>query len=283
MSTLIPLVSSAAYGVSDYLGGVASRRSSALRVVAVSYPTSVIGCGVLAPFVPGEPTGAGLWWGTGAGAVTAVAIWWFYMAMAAGPISFVSPVTAVLVAAVPVAIGLFQGERPPLLAWLGIVLGLVAVILVSRTSARAGRRRIAPRTMVLTLAAGVAFALGFVLTAKIPTGSGLAPIVAGRVAATAVVYAFLIPYEMRSERGQKQQTYLVPVLVGIVDVIANVTMYYTFQYGELALGSIIIALYPAFTVGLAVLLLRERIGAAQSLGLATAAASVLLVSCATAT
>lgn len=123
MSALTPLVSSAAYGVSDFLGGVASRRSQALAVIGVAYPTSVVVMAVLAPFFPGNVTLVGLLWGAASGAVMAFAMWWFYDALAAGPISFVSPATAVLVAALPVGIAVFQGERPAALAWLGIVVG----------------------------------------------------------------------------------------------------------------------------------------------------------------
>jgi drug/metabolite transporter (DMT)-like permease len=54
-------------------------------------------------------------------------------------------------------------------------------------------------------------------------------------------------------------------------------MYFTFQFGDLALGSLVIALYPAFTVALAVLVLREHIHRIQIWGLLAAVCSVLLV------
>lgn len=281
MSMMSPLISSAAYGVSDFLGGVASRRSSSLRVIAVSYPTSVIGMALLALLVPGEATGAGLWWGACSGAVMAFAIWWFYEALAAGPISFVSPATAVLVAGLPVSVGLVQGERPSAAAWLGITIGLVAVLLVSRTPTGPHEVRVTRRTLVLTVAAGTAFALSFVLTAEIPEGSGLLPLVVARVAATAVVFAALVPRAIRSSGHEGQTAWVIPMAIGVVDVVANAAMYYTFQLGGLAVGSVIIALYPAFTVALAVTLLRERVSPLQGLGLAAATASVLLVTYAT--
>ncbi|MCM0621784.1 EamA family transporter [Nocardioides bruguierae] len=280
MSTLTPLVSSAAYGVSDYLGGVASRRTSALGVVAIAYPTSVIGMALLALVVPGESSAAGLAWGAASGVVMAFAIWWFYLALAAGPISVVSPTTAVLVAAIPVVIGVAQGESPQGWTWAGIALGLVAVVLVSCDLSGADRR-ITGSTLLLAIGAGTAFALSFVLTAEIPTGSGMLPLVAARGAATLVVFAFLLTRHHTPEATvswpQRLRSWSIPVLIGVVDVVANAAMYFTFQFGELAIGSLVIALYPAFTVALAVLVLRERIHPIQSGGLLASVAAILLI------
>mgnify|MGYP003333687791 CR=1 FL=1 len=281
MSTLLPLVSSAAYGVSDYLGGVAARRTSALDVVAVAYPTSVVGMAILSLVLPGEVTAGALLWGAGSGAVMAFAIWWFYLALAAGPISVVSPLTAVLVAAVPVPVALLQGEAPSALAWWGIGIGVAAVLLVSWTpSGAAGRIR--PATLLLTVGAGAAFAASFVLTAQIPSGAGVAPLLAARCAATLIILAVVLVTRRDRDPDTATPRSLtdslgVPIAIGLVDVVANLAMYYTFQLGDLAVGSVVIALYPAFTVALAVLVLRERLRMWQAGGLLAAAFSVLLV------
>jgi len=277
MSTLAPLVSSAAYGVSDFLGGVAARRNGATRVIAISYPTSVVGIGLLAPFVAGEVTARALAWGAASGAVMAFAILWFYTALAAGPISVVSPLTAVLVAGLPVPAGLAQGERPAPLAWCGIALGLAAVVLVSREPDKGSGRGMSRRTLLLTVGAGAAFAVSFVLTAEIPEGAGLTPLVAARVAATVIAFAFLLPRRSRSPVPATGLALGVPIFIGLVDVVANIAMYYTFQRGELALGSMVIALYPAFTVGMAVVLLREKVSVVQVWGLTTATMAVVLI------
>ena len=63
----------------------------------------------------------------------AIGVYWFYAAVSAGPISVVSPLAAVLNAAVPVAVGVALGERPGETASVGVVLAMLAVILVSRS------------------------------------------------------------------------------------------------------------------------------------------------------
>ena len=98
-----------AYGVSDFVGGVASRRVAALRVVIVSYPLSLVIVLIAAPFVSGTLTLNGLIWGAIAGVTSGLAVWWFYLALATGPMSVVSPLTAVLVAGIPVLVGFAFG------------------------------------------------------------------------------------------------------------------------------------------------------------------------------
>jgi drug/metabolite transporter (DMT)-like permease len=118
--------------VSDFIGGVASRRVAALRVVLVSYPVAMVLLTIIAVTVGGHVSPPAVAWGSLCGISQAFGVWWFYAALGAGPISVVSPLTAVLVSAVPVAVGLALGERPSGLAVVGIALAFVAVILVSR-------------------------------------------------------------------------------------------------------------------------------------------------------
>ena len=73
-SLLLALTSAVAYGVSDFLGGVASRGVAALRVILVSYPVSAVVIAAIAPFAGGSPSSASLLWGAASGAVMAVAM-----------------------------------------------------------------------------------------------------------------------------------------------------------------------------------------------------------------
>ncbi len=129
---MLALVSATGYGVSDFVGGLASRRVAALRVVLVSYPIAWTLLTILAFIVGGELSPGAAGWGALCGVSQAFGVWWFYAALGSGPISVVSPLTAVLVAAVPVAAGLVLGERPGPLALAGIAVALLAVALVSR-------------------------------------------------------------------------------------------------------------------------------------------------------
>ncbi|HVE97526.1 MAG TPA: EamA family transporter [Pseudonocardiaceae bacterium] len=120
------------FGISDFVGGLASRRVHALRVVVVSYPLTLVMMVPLALAVGGSAGQAALLIGALAGVLVGVAILWFYLALAEGPMSVVSPLTALLVAGLPLATGIALGERPGPLALVGAGLAVVAVVLVSR-------------------------------------------------------------------------------------------------------------------------------------------------------
>jgi uncharacterized membrane protein len=79
---------------------VASRKIDALRVVIVSYPTSIVLSALAAPLFGGHPDRADLVWAAVSGVAAGLAIWWFYLALANGPMAVVSPSTAVLVAGI---------------------------------------------------------------------------------------------------------------------------------------------------------------------------------------
>ncbi|AOW92272.1 hypothetical protein BFN03_04905 [Rhodococcus sp. WMMA185] len=280
---MLALVAAIGYGVSDFVGGVASRRVAALRVVIVSYPLSLLIVLAIAPFVGGTFTASSLLWGAASGIAGGVAIWWFYLALASGPMSVVSPLTAVLVAGIPVLIGLALGERPGLIAFAGIIVALAAVVLVSRESPDetagevAGRRALTfTRTVaLLTVGSGVAFALAFVALSEIGDDGGLWPLAVSRASATAVVW--LVALSSGHFAAPHGEPLKLAVYVSFLDVLANAALLYAFQGGLLSLVSVIGALYPAATVLLAMVMLGERVSKVQQAGMLLALASVGMI------
>lgn len=275
----LALASALSYGVSDFVGGLVSRRVKALRVVMVSYPTSVVIIAIAAPFIGGRPTGASLLWGMASGLVMAFAIWWFYLALAEGPISIVSPVTAIIVAGFPVIVGLLMGERLSIASYIGVALAMLAVLLVSREGKSIEgppARSFTPRVAWLTVGSGTFFALSFIFTHQIAVGTGLWPLLVARGAGSIVIVGFALA--TRQAAALPVRLILVAVGIGVLDVIANVTMLYAFQAGMLSLVSVVISLYPAVTVGLAVTLVKEKIIKTQAAGMALAIAAVTVIS-----
>ncbi|WP_083529852.1 DMT family transporter [Skermania piniformis] len=264
------------YGVSDFMGGVLSRRIDALRVVIVSYPLSIPLVGALVPFAGGTVTRGSLIWAVVAGAASALAIWWYYLALVDGPMSVVSPVTAVLVAGIPAIVGFAAGERPGGLAVVGIGVALIAVLLVGREPPRPdAQTRFSPPVMLLTVGAGTAFAVYFVGLHQIDAGGGLVPLLVSRVAATVVIWT--IAATRRTFDPPRGPALWATIVIAVLDVIANLAMYYAYQGGMLALVSVLGALYPAATVLLATVVLRERVSRLQQTGMVLALGSVALI------
>jgi drug/metabolite transporter (DMT)-like permease len=272
------LLSAVGYGVSDFVGGLASRRVAALRVVLVSYPVAMVLLTVIALFVGGHVSPAAVLWGGLCGISQAFGVWWFYAALGAGPISVVSPLTAVLVAGVPVGVGLVLGERPTAVAVVGIVLALVAVLLVSREvrdDDPARQHRFTAKVAWLTVGSGLAFGMNFVMIAQAPVEANVWPLVFARISASAVVVVIaLITRNFTAPNGTPLRLALA---AGVIDTIANVAMLLALHVSLLSLAGVLMSLYPAATVVLALVVLKEKVTRWQAAGMVLALAAVALI------
>jgi drug/metabolite transporter (DMT)-like permease len=275
MAVLFALLAAAAYGVSDFVGGLASRRIPAITVLMASYP---IGTVLIAAALPvyGGPISAGtLAWSLSGGAAGLVGVALLYYALGQAPMNVISPVTAVMTAVVPIVAGVLQGERPRLLAWIGIVLGLVAVTLITRQPADHPHGPIGWRPLTMAVLSGVGFGAYFICLARTDEDSGLWPVVLSRMMAVLLVVplAAALAGFVRIPRP----VLALAAVAGILDAVANLAFLLASRHGLLSLSSVITALYPAGTVLLAVLILKERTGAVQRVGLGVAAAAVVLL------
>lgn len=278
MPVALASTSAVAYGISDYLGGVASRRARALRVVSISYPVSIGLVAVAAVIAGGSPGLVGLGWGLASGVASGVAVWTFYVALSRGPMSVISPITAILAAAGPLAFGLAAGERPGLEAMAGMVIALVATVLASMEGEHGSsvqHGRLTRQLLLLSVVSGLAFAAFFVLLAQVPAGQGLWPVAASRVGATII----LLTAAMAARESFRFSRRLIAVgaVIAVFDAVANGAFYFAAQSGMLSLVSVIAALYPAFTVALAVTHGGERLRPVQMAGLALAAVAIVLL------
>jgi drug/metabolite transporter (DMT)-like permease len=273
----LALVSGLGYGLSDFVGGLASRRVAALRVVLVSYPVALVLLTVLSVVVGGHVSTPALVWGSLCGLSQAFGVWWFYAALGAGPMSLVSPLTAILVAGVPIVAGVTLGERPSALAYTGIGLALVAVVLVSREvrDEDSTAHRFTAKVAWLTLGAGLAFGLNFVLIDQAPTDARLWPLVFARLSASVLILAIAaVSGSLRVPSGVPLRLALA---AGVLDTVANVAVLLALQASLLSLTSVLVSLYPAGTVLLALVVLKERVTRWQAAGMVLAIAAVGLI------
>jgi len=275
MAVLFALLAAAAYGVSDFLGGLASRRIPAITVVLVSYPVGAVLMAALLPVYGGPISATTLGWSVAAGGAGLVGIALLYTTLGQAPMNVISPITAVMSAVVPIIGGVLQGERPHLAAWLGIGLGLVAVTLISRQPEDHPHGPIGWRPLAMAVLAGVGFGLYFLCLARTDDDSGMWPVVLSRLVAglLALPLAVAAAGFVRIPRP----VLALALTTGALDACANLGFLLASRHGLLSLSGVITALYPAGTVLLAVLLLKERTGPLQRVGLGVAAAAVVLL------
>lgn len=275
MAVLFALLAAAAYGVSDFIGGLASRRIPAITVLLASYPIGGLLMATLLP-VYGGPISAGtLVWSVAGGAAGLIGVALLYTALGQAPMNVISPVTAVMTAVVPIGAGVLQGERPHLLAWLGIVLGLAAVLLISRQPVDHPHGPIGWRPLSMAVLAGVGFGAYFICLSHTDPDSGMWPVVLSRGVSALLVLplAAVAGGFVRMPRA----VFGLATIAGILDAGANLAFLLASRHGLLSLSSVITALYPAGTVLLAGLVLKERTGGVQRVGLGIAAAAVVLL------
>lgn len=250
---------------------------AALRVVLVSYPIAMVLLAVLAAIVGGQVSEAAVFWGALCGVSQAFGVWWFYAALGAGPISVVSPLTAVLVAAIPVGVGLVMGERPGAIAAAGVVLALIAVVLVSREATDEDVRphKFTVTVAWLTVGSGVAFGLNFVLIDQAPVEAKLWPLVFARASATVLVVVIAaVSANLRPPTGTPLK---LAVAAAVLDTGANIAMLLALQASLLSLSGVLMSLYPVATVLLAIVVLHERVTRWQAVGMVLALASVAMI------
>ncbi|MCZ1003539.1 hypothetical protein O1M63_45280 [Streptomyces mirabilis] len=179
IALILALGSSLAYGCADFLGGLGARKAHVLRTVMIAAPASLAVELLLWPFLGASFSAGALGWGAASGIASAAAFALLYRTLAIGPMNVLSPVTALVSAVLPVAVGLLQGEHLGAAGLAGLPLALVAVILVSAGHG-AGSARPSRTALLSAFGAGGAIALQLVFLHQAPSDTGVAPLIIGR-------------------------------------------------------------------------------------------------------
>ncbi len=283
MAVLLGLLVAATYGAADFFGGVSSKRASVPAVVVMSQVLGLPLLAVLVVLAGGAATPRALLTGGAAGGIGGFGLVCLYRGLSSGRMSVVAPITAVGAALVPVAWGLGQGERPSALARVGVVLAVLAAGLISRSDGGgrdgAETSTVAPARSFVTLAvvAGLAFGTVFVLLSLAGDDVGFWPLVAARTVSITVLAAGTL-VTGRSFALASRRLLATIAAAGVLDMTANALFLLATRRGLLALVGAISSLYPASTVLLARVVLRERLLRVQLAGLAMAALGVVLIS-----
>jgi drug/metabolite transporter (DMT)-like permease len=262
------LISAVVYGASDFFGGLASRRMSALLASALGCVVAALGSGVAVAVERPTWSVVDIALGVVAGVLGAVGTWAFYACLAIGPMSILSPGVAMIYAVVPAIVGVaVLGEAFSPLGYAALAAVVVAALLLAVPRQRGGGR-ITPRAILLGTIAGLGYAGYIILMDRTSAASGLMPLFV-ELATGLVLYAGVLainrvrrgPAELAAVRGLRA---LGPALLaGLLLAIANILLVVGLHLGDLAVMGVLNALYPLGTVLLAVVVLRERLSGLQ--------------------
>lgn len=270
---LLALGSALTWGVADFSGGMLSRRLPSAAVVGVSQACSLVALLVLLPFMPAPTSSGWIGWAIVAGLAGSGALVCFYRALAFGTVGVVSPISAVAVS-IPVIAGFAAGEQPRTLQVAGIVAAITGAVLASGPELR-GEQHVKQQAIWYALAAAVGFGITMLAIARGSASSPMFTMVGMRSASVAAFGVAAIV--LRSVGGVRPGDLPKLALLGLGDVTANALLGFATTMGLLSITAVLSALYPVVTVGLAAVILHERMKPVQIAGVVLAFVGVGLI------
>ena len=276
MPIVLAFACAVVYGVADYCGGRATRSAPSVAISLLGQVTSlafalVVVLAVGTPF----PAWREIGWGALAGVASSMALAAFYHAMSHGSMTVVAPITAVTSAVLPVGFGLMRGDRPAMIAYVGMALAIVAIALVSgAVGVIHGETQ--RSTIVFAIIGGIGFAWIFIALGETTSASGIWPLVSARVISVTLTGAIVLV--TRTVVRGVGSVWKLAVFAGLLDMSANFLYLLAVRRGLLSIVVVVVALYPVSTVVLAFRLDRERVSRSQAVGMAMALGALVLVS-----
>lgn len=270
----LSIASSLSWGVSDFLGGLTSRRLPVLAVLAVSQPAGLVLIGIIILLFGADPISADkLAIAALAGAASLCGLWAFYAAMAMGTVSVVAPIASLGVL-VPVVVGLVRGDAPAPIQLVGLVPAIAGLVILGYEE-KPEHAGIARRSILLAMIAGLGFGIFFTgldLAAADRPGWAVLAVRVGGVATIAI--ALLIS---RPNLAVVSGSIAILLTIGFFDVLANGLFAVASTKGLLPVVAVGGSMYPAFTIALAHVVLGERLARFQWIGVVLALLGVALI------
>ncbi len=268
------LLSAMVWGSGDFSGGLAARRGSPYQALALVSLTGLV-CLLLLTLATHEswPSGVTLAWCAAAGVSGALGIVTLYAGLAGGAAALVSPTAAVVGTLPPLLVSALLEGPPNPQQWAGFATGLAGIWLASRgASNESGRPR--PSGLGLAVLAGLGFGGFFVLIAQVDSGGVFGPLVVAKLAA--VIFALAI-LKIRGRPFLSPRRMPLGVLAGALDAGGNIFYLLATRYTRLDIAAVLVSLYPAATVLLSGLVLKERVTSGQKVGVGLCILAVALI------
>jgi drug/metabolite transporter (DMT)-like permease len=266
------LAASASWGAGDFSGGFATKRSNVISVITVAHGIGFVLMIALA-LVTREPIPPLVDWGWGvvAGLAGVLGLIAFYQALAVGRMGVAAPITGVVAALLPVVVGLISEGLPDTSHLLGFALALISVFLVSYSAGTTWNSSGAG----LAVLGGIGFGLFLVFAGQVSDSAVFWPLVAARGASTTMMTVLILRRKLAipSER----RLWMPMLLAGGLDALGNVFYVLASQAGRLDVAAVLSSLYPAMTILLARLVLKEHFGRIQFVGIVLALLAIALI------
>jgi len=265
------LAATLCWGTSDFLGGYGSRRANAVLLTTLAHASGAVLMFTLALATHAAlPPVSSMLWSVAAGVSGGGALALFYRVLSSGRMGLTAPVAAVLGAAIPVLFGMMREGAPGILPTAGFILAVLGIWLISR--AEDNHR---PEGLGMAVLSGLGFAGYFLLTRQ--AGNASALWISGLARCSAFLLTGAIVLFGSGFRNINGWTLRFGIIAGFIDVSGSAFYIHASQTGRLDAAVVISSLYPAITVLLARIVLKEHFTRWKALGMAAALLAVPLI------
>ncbi len=272
LSPYAAMTSAVAFGVADFTGGRAGRRTSAPSVAVGVELVGLVAAPIAFLLLPRGLDGVALLQAFGGGAAGGLGLIAFYRAMSLHLTGVVAPITGFVAAALPVAVGLIGGDHLGIWQFVGIALGLIGLFLITGTDFKTATN--ARVGVLLALFAGVTFGLFFILFHD-ASHAGFSAFLSGRIGSS--VAAFGAALVSGTSFAIRRPAWRLIAFGGVIDGCGVVFYLYATHGGLLSVTAVLASFYPAFTVLCARFLTHERLTRWQAFGAVMALVAIALI------
>ena len=260
-----------AWGTSDFLGGYATKQANAFLFTAIFNFGGLLFVGTLA-----EASGAAflsersVLWVLAGGVLGSAGVAIFFRALSMGRMGLVAPVAAVLGAAIPAIFSMYTEGVPGKIPLLGFIFAAIGLWLITRAEGGS-----TPEGLGFAVVAGMGFAGFYTCIRQAGTGS---PFWFATLTRTGgLVVTGLIVVLQRKLREITRSGVRLAFIAGCIDSCGTMLFVLASQSGRLDEAVVISSLYPAVTVLLARLVLKEHFTRWRFVGLLAALAAVPMI------
>ena len=267
------LLSSASWGAADFIGGLATKKTNSIRVLYLAEIAGFIPFLALA-IITREPIPSYIdfLWGAFSSLVGLSGLIFLYRALAEGQMTIAAPVSALLAAIIPVVFGFFTLGAPSTATMIGFGLAFLAVWLISQSNSTNWRFNFFD--LRLPLLSGLFFGFYFILIHKATLNAFYWPLTSARFAGVAALG--LLALVTRQPAMPPREVWGLCIINGVIDIAGNAFYILSAQSGRIDVAAVLGALYPAATVLLAWLILKEKNSLTQAVGIVLALIAIVL-------
>ena len=274
LAIVIGLASALSWGAGDFVGGFATRRTSAYSVVLVTQIIGIIIFPVLAfTFSESIPPLNNLLWGAFAGFFGAAGLIALYIGLAKGKMSIVAPLAAVISVIIPVIYSALNEGIPSIFKVAGFAFAFIGIWLIVSVDLGSNLKLI---DLEYPLLAGVLFGLFFISIDNFSATAIYWPLTVSRITAFIMLTGFMMLTKTVSKTTF--HVVLVVILAGLFNTGGAILFALASEAGRLDVATILSSLSPAVTVMLACIVLKEQLAPRQWLGVIASLIAIILIS-----